>query len=340
MICQCASTSPIGFVHIYSWLKNEVKVLKLTKGKKRSTSIVAALALAATSMFFVGSSPAYSAGNPTIDYAYFTALGWTPNTGSLPKLDCVDHSYANAVKHGYKLGIYDSAPYMYVKDGKETGIDWDINVAVSKYLGITIKPVMLQWPQMIPSLVSRRIDVIGGDIHENPDRLKVIAFSTPAWWYGTTLMTTKANPKGIKTWADLQKPGLKIGVLAGSFIAEWLAKLSPKVNLTLVPDGNTEFQSLVSGKVDVVVDDAPKEGAYIAANPNSNLKILSAATSNPPADFRDPDAEFAFRPADCTLNQAYSRALAQLRDHGVITAILKKYGLGDGDNLYMPAYKP
>lgn len=309
--------------------------------KKSRLALVSSAVLIATSTIFIGIAPATSATKTDINYSYFTKLGWTPIKGTLPNLACQDSSYKKALTSGIKLGVYNAAPYMYTVNGKMTGIDYEINMAVLKYVGITKHTdVMLQWAQMIPALVSKRIDVIAGDIHENPDRLKTIAFTTPAWWYGTTLMVQKSNPKNIKTWADLQNSGVKVGAVTGSFAAQFLAGLTPKVNLTLTPDAGSEFQSLVSGKVDVVVDDAPKEGAFMIGNPTSGLKILSAATSNPPADFRDPDAKFAVRPADCTLNGAYSRALAELRDHGIITAILKKYGLGDGDNLFMPAYKP
>jgi len=314
---------------------------KRLRSKKSRIAILCSTALIGASTIFIGVGAANSASKADIDYAYFTALGWTPIKGTLPNLACRDGSYQKAVTSGIKLGVYNAAPYMYTVNGKLTGIDYEINMAVLKYIGVTkVTNVMLQWAQMIPALVSKRIDVIAGDIHENPDRLKVIAFTTPAWWYGTTLMVQKANPKNIKTWADLQKSDVKVGVVTGSFVAEFLGKLSPKVNLTLMPDAGSQFQSLVSGKVDVVVDDAPKEGAYIIANPTSGLKIISAATSNPPKDFQDPDAKFATRPADCTLLGAYSRALSELRDHGIITAILSKYGLGDGDNLFMPAYKP
>ena len=315
-------------------------IAKLMKQRAGLAILVAGATFVSTVSLGISSARAVAGGD--INYGYFTTnFGWTPMKGRLPNMSCSDRSYANAVSKGMKLGVYDAAPYMYTENGKMTGIDYDINIAVLNYIGITKHTdVMLQWPQMIPSLVSKRIDVIGGDIHENPDRLKSIAFTTTAWWYGTTLMVKADNPKGIKTWADLQKSGVKVGVLTGSCVGEFLAKLSPKPDLVLVPDSNSEFQSLASGKVDVVVDDAPKEGAFMIANPKSGLKILSAATSNPPVDFQDGDAKFALRPGDCTLNQAYSRGLAELRDHGVITQILKKYGLGDGDNLFMPAYKP
>lgn len=313
---------------------------KRLSSKKSRIALIGSTILIGASMIFNGVGPATSATRADIDYEFFTALGWTPLAGSLPNLACRDGSYQRAVDSGIKLGVYNAAPYMYTENGKLTGIDYDINIAVLKYIGIKkITNVMLQWPAMIPALLSKRIDVIAGDIHENPGRLKSIAFTTPAWWYGTTLGVTKDNPKNVKTWADLQKSGVRVGAINGSYTAEFLAKLTPKVALTVFESSETEFQGLVSEKVDVLVEDGPKIGAYNVANPKNAIKVLSKGT-NPPPEFQDGDAKFAMRPADCTLIGAYSRALAELRDHGIVTAILSKYGLGDGDNLFMPAYKP
>jgi polar amino acid transport system substrate-binding protein len=313
---------------------------KRLSSKKSRMAIFCSAVMIGASTIFIGVSPAASDTKAEIDYDFFTALGWTPIQGSLPNLACRDGSYAKAVASGIKLGVYNAAPYMYTENGKLTGIDYDINVAVLKFIGIKkITNVMLQWPAMIPALVSKRIDVIAGDIHENAGRLKTIAFTTPAWWYGTVLGVNKDNPKNIKTWADLQKSGVKVGAITGSYTAEYLAKLTPKVALTLWESSEIEFQGLLAQKVDVLVEDGPKIGAFNSSNPKTAIKILSVGT-NPPAEFQDTDAKFAMRPADCTLIGAYSRALAELRDHGIITAILKKYGLGDGDNLFMPAYKP
>jgi len=311
------------------------------KNHKAKVALVAAALIGLTTIV-TGSGAANSAGGAqgTIDYAYFTKMGWTPKDNSLPNLSCRDSSYSKAITSGITLGVYNNAPEMWQVNGKTTGIDYDMNIAVLKYIGVTkVKEVLLEWPQMVPALISKRIDVIAGDIHENPGRLKVIAFTTPAWWYSTTLMVKKDNPKNIKTWADLQKSGVKVGTIAGSYPAEAMAKLSPKPELITFAESSDEFQALVSGKIDVAVHDSPVQAAYMLANPSSSLKILNAAAAATPADLQDEYARFAVRPADCTLLGAYNRALQELRDHGIFTKILAKYGL-DADALFEPAYRP
>lgn len=275
----------------------------------------------------------------TPDSEYLKKLGWQPMDNSLPNLACTDDSYANAVKSGVKLGIYSAAPYEYIdsRTKKPAGLDWDINMAVLKYLGITkYTTVTLQWEGMIPALNSKRIDVITGNIHETSDRLQNMAFTAPAWWYGSALMVPKGNPGHITSWKDLTRHDVKVGVVNGSQSQEYLRGI--KANAIAYQDANSEFASLVAHREDVIVDDSPKEAAYIQANPKSGLTVLHTSDM-PPADLLANYARYGVRKSDCTLNGAYSRALSELRDHGVITKILQKYGLTD-NNLFEPQYAP
>lgn len=276
--------------------------------------------------------------NAKPDSEYLKKLGWEPMDNSLPNFACTDDSYAKAVKSGLNLGIYSAAPYEYIdsKTKQPAGLDWDINMAVLKYLGITqYKTVNLQWDGMIPALNSKRIDVITGNIHQTAERLQNMGFTAPAWWYGSSLMVPKGNPGHITSWKDLTRQGVKVGVVNGSQSQEYLRG----IHASVVPyqDANSEFASLVAGREDVIVDDSPKEAAYIQANPSSGLEILHTADV-PPAELLANYARYGVRKSDCTLNAAYSRALTELRDHGVIPKILKKYGLTE--NMFEPQYKP
>jgi polar amino acid transport system substrate-binding protein len=272
----------------------------------------------------------------TPDSSYLKDLGWQPMDNSLTNFACTDDSYAKAVKNGLKLGIYSAAPYEYMDNGKPAGLDWDINMAVLKYIGVTkYQTVTLPWDGMIPALKSSRIDVITGNIHQTAERLKNMAFTAPAWWYGSSLLVQKNNPGHITSWKDLTKPGVKVGVVNGSQSQSYLNGI--KAQSVAYEDANSEFASLVAGREAVVVDDSPKEAAYILAHPESNLQILSAPDL-PPADLIANYARYGVRPSDCTLNAAYSRALSELRDHGVIPKILAKYGLTE--NMFEPQYKP
>jgi len=310
----------------------------------RGKLITAGLAIAATAALTAGcgaSSPAGPASLPrkvSPDYQYLAKLGWKPTPNSLMNFACTDSSYADAVKNGITLGIYSAPPYEYInkQTNSPAGLDWDINMAVLKYIGIKkYTTVTLPWDGMIPALDSHRIDVITGNIHETPERLGNMAFTSPAWWYGSTLIVQKSNPAHITSWKDLTRPGVTVGVVNGSESQTYLDGIHAKT----VPyeDANSEFTSLEGGRESVVVDDSPKAAAFIQANPGSNLTMINASDM-PPAQLLANYARYGVRKSDCTLNYAYSRALDELRAHGVIRNLLKKYGLTN--NMFMPQYQP
>jgi polar amino acid transport system substrate-binding protein len=272
------------------------------------------------------------------DYAYLENLGWRPADNHLTYFACQDSAYADALKNGLKLGVYTAAPYEMIDTSTNTvsGLDWDINMAVLKYLGIDkYTTVTLQWDEMIPALNSKRIDVITGNIHQTTDRLKNMGFTSPAWWYGSSLIVPKGNPGNIQAWADLTRSGVKVGVINGSQSQTYLEGIG--ADIVTYQDANSEFASLAGNREDVVVDDGPKAAAYIQANPDAGLTIQQTSDI-PPADLLANYARYGVRQGDCSLNAAYSRALSELRDHGVVGKILANYGLTD--NLFEPQYKP
>ena len=314
----------------------------LAQNKFAKTAIIGlasmSLVIGLSPMVAQASTDAQAAVQPDKDY--FKALGWDIEANSSPDMACSDVSLKRVMKSGLKLGIYQGVPFFDIQSGKETtGIDWDINMAVAKYLGIkTVKSVVLQWPEMVPSLLSKKIDVIGGNIHGNPGRYKNFAFTAPAWWYATVVVAAKGNPKGIKAWADLTKPGIKVGVIAGSQAAAWVkdAKIADVSQFTT---SALEFAALSAGRVDALVEDEPSSVVFINENPKANVQIVKGLKDVPAAVWAN-YARYGTRFQDCTLNMAYSRALGELIMHGVIGQILDNHGFSRTENIFEPEHNP
>lgn len=314
----------------------------LARNKFTKTAIIGfatmGLVIGLSPMIAQAATDAQAAVQP--DKEYFKALGWNIEDNSSPDMGCSDTSLKRVMSRGLKLGIYQGIPFFDIQSGKETtGIDWDINIAVAKYLGIkNVKSVILQWPEMVPSLLSKKIDVIGGNIHGNPGRYKNFAFTAPAWWYATVIVAAKGNPKGIKAWADLTKPGIKVGVIAGSQAAAWVkdAKIADVSQFTT---SALEFAALAAGRVDAIVEDEPSSVVFINENPKAGVQIVKGLKDVPP-DVWANYARYGTRFQDCTLNMAYSRALGELIMHGVIGRILDKHGFSRSENIFEPEHNP
>jgi polar amino acid transport system substrate-binding protein len=250
---------------------------------------------------------------------------------------CADGSLDKAIANGITLGISPSQPYSNLdpNTNKADGLDVEINEAALRWLGIeNIKYEVAPFGQLIPMLMSNRIDVVASNIHQTPDRLKVVTFTGPAWWYGPALVTQKGNPAGVKSFDDLK--GKKVGAIAGSAADEYLRTIG--VEVTPFQEDAAEFAGISTGKVDVILEDDVKVLDYIKANAGAPIEIVPGVAVPEDLIFKYGYgyARYAVRPADCQLRMAYGVALHELWGAGVVSAILKKYGLSNRNLTYFP----
>ncbi len=270
------------------------------------------------------------------------AMAQTPESGGpittshAPDFACTDTSYADAVANGITLGITPDFPYTYLSDSNEpAGIDVTINNAVLAWIGITnVTYEIMPWDSLIPALQAEQIDIIADNIHETPDRIKVISFTSPAWWYGPALIVTGDNPDNILSYDDLTREGVTVGAVSGSAAAEYLNFIGAEV--TTFKDNTAEFAAAEQGRVSVILEDDTKFAAYQLQNDNTNLVALDIdAPEILISEYGYSYARYGLRQADCTLNFAYSRALAEMRGSGEIGQILEQFGLPK-DNVNLP----
>ena len=125
---------------------------------------------------------------------------------------------------------------------------------------------IVQFDALIPGLVAKRWDVVVDNLHENPKRLAVVAFTSPAYWYGSALAVQKGNPQNIHTWEDLA--GHTVGTVRGSFNQGLLEKRTDLKELKLYTSNEAEFADLIAGRVDVIMEDDIKIGQFMKNHPD------------------------------------------------------------------------
>ncbi len=245
-----------------------------------------------------------------------------------------DSSLANALANGITLGISPSPPYTSLDPatGKAAGLDVEIVEAALDWLGVKkITYEVAPFSSLTPSLLSKRIDMVAANIHVTPDRLKVISFTGPGWWYGPAITVQSGNPAGIHSFDDLKKH--KVGAIAGSAADEYLRSMG--VEVVPFQTDSDQFLSLAQGRVDVILEDDVKVATYIAENKGTGIEMVSGVQI--PEDliftYGYGYARYGVRQEDCMLRTAMSQALAEVRGNGKVSAVLHKYGLS-GRNLF------
>lgn len=253
---------------------------------------------------------------------------------------CGDNSLARVQKDGITLGFSQNPPEAMLdeKTKQASGIDWDVNKGVLDWLGVkTIKTEWMPWESQVPALNSKRTDVIAGNIHVNPERVKVISFTGPAYWYGPVILVAKGNPLGIKSYDDLK--GKKVGSISGSAADFYLRKIG--VTTTPFKTAIDELQSLNQGRLQAILEDDLVYLEFAKTNTKHNIQPLWTIAA--PDEIINGGgygmARFALRKEDCTLRVAYTHALSEMRANGMMSHILKKYGLSDR-NLSMYKLNP
>lgn len=254
--------------------------------------------------------------------------------------NCGDGSLARAMKDGITLGFSPIPPHSYTNQQtkKAEGIDVEIHEAALAWLGIkTMKIEWMPWELQVPSLLSKRTDMVAGNIHYNPERIKIISFTGPAWWYGPALLVQKGNPDGIKSYDDLK--GKEVGAISGSAAENYLRAQGIKT-ITFKSE-NEELQSLNSGRIKYALEDDVVFLEFQREVPNSRIEALWSIPV-PDSIIQGGGygyARYALRKEDCSLRSAYTQALAEIRGSGQVSAILKKYGLSDR-NLFLFKLNP
>ena len=116
-------------------------------------------------------------------------------------------------------------------------------------MGIELDYVTSDWDGLIEGLRSSRYDGILGSMAITDERLKVVDFTTPYYYSGAQLFTTKDS--NITDVSEME--GKLIAVATGTNFAQDAEGLGAEV--TYYQDDNATMMELVNGRVDGVITD-------------------------------------------------------------------------------------
>src|SRR6266446_1040949 len=98
--------------------------------------------------------------------------------------------------------------------GRPTGVSVDLARALGKFLSQEIQIQNLPFDGLIPSLQTRKIDLIISSLTATPERAKSIDFSEPYLKTGLCLLVGKKSP--IQSIEDMDQPGRTLAVKLGT----------------------------------------------------------------------------------------------------------------------------
>jgi cyclohexadienyl dehydratase len=139
--------------------------------------------------------------------------------------------------------------------GKLEGIDIDLSEELAKDLGAKLEYVETSFSTFIADLQANKCDLGMFGVGATMKRAQAVAFTQPYLISGVYVVAYKDGK--VKTWADLDKPGVNIAVPLGSYIEPFMRGYLKNAKLVAIAPPNTTQAELMAHRVDAIATDYP-----------------------------------------------------------------------------------
>jgi polar amino acid transport system substrate-binding protein len=174
----------------------------------------------------------------------------------------------------------DFPPYGFVgTDMQPQGLDVDMGRYIADKLGVKVELTPVTSANRVAYLQSAKADLVISTLGKNPEREKVIDFTSAYSPFFQAVFAPKAMP--IKSFADLA--GKSVGVTRGAIEDQELSKLAPpSADIKRFEDNNATVSSFVAGQVQLIATGASVAGNMMAKNPQlgTEYKLLLKDSPN------------------------------------------------------------
>lgn len=146
-------------------------------------------------------------------------------------------------------GVATGAPWT-MKDketGQWTGQFYDIGKALATDMEVELEVVETTWGNAILDLQANKIDIMFG-MNPTPKRALAVDFTVPV--YNSALVIIAKPGFEPQTWADLNKPEVKIGVDMGTAHDQVASRLAPNAQIIRFKTLDEASMALAGGRVD------------------------------------------------------------------------------------------
>jgi cyclohexadienyl dehydratase len=150
---------------------------------------------------------------------------------------------------------YYSISFRNPKTGQIEGIDADLAKELAKDLGAELEIIESSFGTFIADLQANKCDIGMFALGASLKRAQAVEFSKPYLITNVYGVTRKGGQ--IKTWADVDKKGVRAAVSLGSFIEPFMKSYLKNAELISVAPPNTREAELVAGRVDIIMTDYP-----------------------------------------------------------------------------------
>jgi len=202
--------------------------------------------------------------------------------------------------------------------GEIIGFDVDMAKRMAKALDVELELVSTAWDGIIPSLVTKKFDIIMSGMTITEERAKTIDFAKPYIIIGQTALIRKDLAGEVKTWKDLDDAKFKVASKLGTTGEIATKKMIPKAQYFSYETEQEGIMETVNGKVDAFIYDSPFNAVAFAQKGQGKLVFLDEP-------FTDEPLGWAIRKGNPKFMAFLNGFLAEAKTNGTYDKIYTKW---------------
>jgi ABC-type amino acid transport substrate-binding protein len=209
----------------------------------------------------------------------------------------------------------------------------DVMNEIATRAGWTVEYSPTTFDNMALAVSSPNADVVVGAIFVNVPRAKEMAFTSRIlYWQGTLGIATADKASAFKSWSDVDQPGIKIAVSAGTAEADYVKQHIKQANINAIPNSDLSLtlSEVTAGRANIAFGDAVTVKKFLQNNPG--VALIMGGTQ-----FNGFAAGFALKQDDSAWQEFLDESILALQADGTIASLSGKWG---GANIWALPKQP
>ncbi|MEP6638003.1 MAG: ABC transporter substrate-binding protein [Chloroflexota bacterium] len=202
-------------------------------------------------------------------------------------------------------------------NGEIVGFDIDVMNKFGEHLGAHVSTVDTAWPGVIPSLYSKKFDLIWSAMSITDARKEAVTFSSP-YAADQAIWITRADNASVKDYADLNGKILctQVGSAYESGAKEIIAQKGLKIEVKSFDDFPTAYLALENKQCDAATSSTLNNLPLNKEKPGVFRNAITLPTAN--------YVGVATRKADADLSAEVQKFLDKIKADGTLAELQKK----------------
>lgn len=203
-------------------------------------------------------------------------------------------------------------------NGEIVGFDIDLMNKFGEYLGVHVSTVDTAWPGVIPSLYSKKFDLIWSAMSITDARKQAVTFSSP-YAADQAIWITRADNTSVKDYEDLNGKILctQVGSAYESGAKEIIAQKGLNIEVKSFDDFPTAYLALENKQCDAATSSTLNNLPLNKEKPGVFRNAITLPTAN--------YVGVATRKADADLSAEVQKFLDKIKADGTLAELQTKY---------------